>query len=138
MTQPGADIPDISLDQAWSMLADDPSAVLIDVRTVAEWTFVGVPDLAELGKELRTVEWTRFPGGAANPDFVAQAGQGIGPDQPILLLCRSGARSLSAARALRAAGYTETYNVVAGFEGDLGADQHRHGGWKESLPWRQG
>lgn len=128
---------EISLEDAWSMLADNPDAALIDVRTVAEWNFVGLPDLSSVGKEVRAIEWTRFPDGSPNPDFMAQAGAGLNPDQPVLLLCRSGARSRAAAQAMGAAGFSQMFNVTAGFEGDLDADGHRHGGWKDSLPWRQ-
>lgn len=128
---------EISLEDTWSTLTGDEAAVLIDVRTVAEWSFVGLPDLSSLGKEVRAVEWTMFPDGAQNPDFVPMASTGLDPDQPILLLCRSGARSRSAAAALSAAGFTNLFNVSAGFEGDLDAQGHRHGGWKDSLPWQQ-
>lgn len=131
-------IPELTLDAAWQLLADDPAAVLIDVRTQAEWNFVGVPALDELGKQARLVEWTTYPTGARNEQFVVDAGAGLDPTQPLLLLCRSGVRSLAAAHALQAAGFATTYNVVAGFEGDLDAHGHRHGGWKDSLPWRQG
>ena len=82
-------IPQLNLDEAWQMLRDDPDAVLIDVRTMAEWNFVGVPDLSSLPNQLRTVEWTTFPTGAANPNFVDQATEGLDAAQPILLLCRS-------------------------------------------------
>lgn len=130
-------IPELALEDAWQLLADDPRAVLIDVRTQAEWNFVGIPVLDGVGKAPRFVEWTRYPGGIPNDAFVSEASAGLEPDQPLLLLCRSGARSLAAAQALRAAGYEQTYNVVAGFEGDLDAQGHRHGGWKDALPWRQ-
>ncbi len=128
---------DISLDEAWNVLRDDDQAVLIDVRTAAEWTFVGVPDLSSIGRELRTVEWSRFPGGAPNPNFLTEATNGIDPSRPVLLLCRSGARSAAATAALTNNGFTAARNVVAGFEGDLDATGHRHGGWKDQLPWRQ-
>lgn len=128
---------EISLEDAWAMLATAANAALIDVRTVAEWSFVGLPDLSSIGKEARPVEWNRFPDGAPNPDFVSQAVDGLDTDQPILLLCRSGARSRAAAQALAAEGYSRLFNVTAGFEGDLDADGHRHGGWKDTLPWRQ-
>lgn len=127
----------IALEEAWQRLADEDDAQLIDVRTMAEWSFVGVPDLSSLDKDVRFVEWTRFPTGDANPDFVAEAGAGLRPDQPLLMLCRSGARSAAAGQALLATGFTDVSNVTAGFEGDLGPDQHRHGGWKDSLPWIQ-
>ena len=121
------------------MLESDDRAVLIDVRTTAEWTFVGVPSLEQLGRSPRLVEWTTFPGGQPNPDFLINATDGLETDQPVLFLCRSGARSDAAARALDAAGFSNTFNVTAGFEGDLGVDGHRRGGWKhEGLPWVQG
>lgn len=129
---------ELTLEEAWAMLGDDPAAVLIDVRTIAEWSFVGVPNLEAVGKEARFVEWTTFPGGRANPDFVGQATAELEPGTPVLLMCRSGARSLAAAKALTAAGHGPAYNVTAGFEGPLGPDGHRDGGWRNvGLPWRQ-
>ncbi len=128
---------EISLDEAWSILTDDADATLIDVRTTAEWNFVGLPDLASLGREVRLAEWTRFPDGSPNDQFVEQATTGLEPQQPMLLICRSGARSRAAAQRLEAAGFPNVYNVTAGFEGDLDANGHRHGGWKERLPWHQ-
>ena len=128
---------EISLEDAWSMLTDDADAALIDVRTAAEWNFVGRPDLASIGKEVRLAEWTRFPDGSQNEGFVEQATDGLRSDQPILLICRSGARSRAAAQRLEAAGFPKVYNVSAGFEGDLDGNGHRHGGWKEQLPWQQ-
>lgn len=130
-------IGDLPLADTWEMLNNNSSAVLIDVRTLAEWNFVGIPDISETGRELRLVQWTTFPDGTANSDFVAEASKGLEPDQPILLLCRSGARSMAAATALEAAGFAEVYNVSAGFEGHLDDAGHRHGGWKDHLPWRQ-
>jgi len=131
-------VAELTLAEAWEMLRANRGATLIDVRTGAEWNFVGVPDLTTIGNELRQVEWTTFPDSAANPNFIAQASEGLESDQPILLLCRSGVRSHAAATALTRAGYGSAYNIVAGFEGDLDQDGHRHGGWKDELPWRQG
>jgi rhodanese-related sulfurtransferase len=129
---------DVSLDQAWDLLGADRRAVLIDVRTVAEWTFVGVPVLDGSENELRFVEWNTFPAGTANPDFLAVAAADLELDQPILFLCRSGARSAAAARAFERLGFRDTYNITAGFEGAADGDGHRRGGWKhEGLPWRQ-
>ncbi|MEM7274034.1 MAG: rhodanese-like domain-containing protein [Actinomycetota bacterium] len=130
-------VSELTLDQAWTALETDPDAVLIDVRTVAEWNFVGLPNLGSLGKAVRTVEWVRFPDGAPNPQFVAQATEGLTPTTTVLLLCRSGARSRAAAQALAAAGFPDVHNVTAGFEGDLDPEGHRHGGWKDALPWIQ-
>lgn len=130
-------IPQLSLEQAWEMLTDDPHCVLVDVRTSAEWNFVGLPDLRSLPNELRTVEWTSFPTGVPNPDFVAQASSGVDNGRNILLLCRSGARSQAAAEALRDAGFARVHNIAAGFEGPLDALGHRADGWKDHLPWVQ-
>ncbi len=130
--------PNLSLDEAWRLLQDVAGAELIDVRTTAEWNFVGVPDLTPIKKQARLVEWIDYPHGRPNPDFVAQALDGVAADAPLLVLCRSGARSAAAGAALLAAGRTDVHNVVAGFEGDLDPAGHRHGGWKDSLPWRQG
>jgi rhodanese-related sulfurtransferase len=136
---------DLPVSEAWEVLRQDPKAQLIDVRTVAEWSYVGVPDLSGVGRELITVEWQRFPSMAANPDFVAEtkaalARSGTPPDAPLLFLCRSGVRSRAAAIAMTQAGFARAYNVAGGFEGDLDPERHRGGknGWKASgLPWRQ-
>ena len=132
-------VAELSLADAWSILEADDRAVLVDVRTSAEWNFVGVPTVGELERDVRLVEWITFPGGGPNPEFLTAASADLDRDQPVLFLCRSGARSEAAARVFDAAGFTQTYNVTAGFEGDLDGDGHRGGGWKhEGLPWRQG
>lgn len=130
---------DITPEQAWEVLRDDPNAVLVDVRTTAEWQFVGVPDPTEIGKQLVLIEWNSFPGGQRNARFVEQLREaGVG-EQPVLFLCRSGQRSIGAAQAATAAGIGPAYNILDGFEGGLGADGHRGAtGWKAAgLPWRQ-
>jgi rhodanese-related sulfurtransferase len=134
---------DLSAAEAWQRLQDEPAAQLVDVRTMAEWNFVGVPDLEALGRRLHCVEWQGFPSGAANPQFIAQASQALGPDKAasVLLLCRSGARSRAAAIALTRAGFEKAFNIAGGFEGDMDDEGHRGNinGWKASgLPWRQG
>jgi len=137
---------DISPQQAWEHLAADPNVQIVDVRTVAEWNFVGLPDLSALGRRVHCVEWQGFPSGAQNPSFAAQAAQavlnaGAAQDTPVLLLCRSGARSRAAAIALAAAGFTQAFNIAGGFEGDPDPEGHRGtiNGWKAAgLPWRQG
>ena len=128
-------VDEVSLDTAWASLTDDPNAVLIDVRTTAEWAEIGIPDLSSINKKPRLVQWVQYPDGLPNPDFVAQATEGITPEQPLFLLCRSGARSAGAAHALVEAGYTNSVNVVAGFEGNITSSGGRAGGWKDSLPW---
>jgi rhodanese-related sulfurtransferase len=131
---------DLTPEEAYELLEDEPQAVLVDVRTAAEWTFVGVPDLREVGRDLVTIEWSTFPGGRPNPAFLDQlADAGVAKDAPVLFLCRSGARSAAAAVAATQAGWERAHNVSGGFEGDL--DGHRHrgvGGWKAAgLPWAQ-
>ena len=125
---------EISVHDAYQMLADDETAVLIDVRTPEEWSSVGVPDLGAIGKQVRFATWTLFGTGEPNPNFLADATDGLAPDTPLLFLCRSGARSQGAATAAEAAGYGTTYNVTQGFEGGPGKV-----GWKHAdLPWQQG
>lgn len=132
---------DLSPRQVWDALLHDPRTVLIDVRTKAEWNFVGAPDLSQLGRNALTIEWQSFPGMALNDHFLEDAIAALPADKstPIYLLCRSGVRSLKAAHALAERGYT-TWNISGGFEGDLDQDGHRGavGGWKAAgLPWRQ-
>ena len=128
-------VSEIDLAAAWRMLDSDRRAVLIDVRTAAEWEFVGRP-LTPSGDPL-LIEWNTWPAGARNPRFVDEVGERVDPDQTVLLLCRSGARSRAAAAALGAAGYGDCHNVTAGFEGGLDDEGHRAGGWKDALPWSQ-
>ncbi|HEY7052100.1 MAG TPA: rhodanese-like domain-containing protein [Mycobacterium sp.] len=131
---------DITPEEAWKLLSDNPDAVLVDCRTVAEWGFVGVPDLTELGRDVVYVEWSDMRG-LPNERFVDELrSAGVEPgEQPVVFLCRSGNRSISAAEAATAAGITPSYNVLDGFEGHLDADGHRGGsGWRAvGLPWRQ-
>ena len=130
---------ELTLDAAWQLLTDNEQSVLVDVRTKAEWSYVGVPVLDRLEKQPRFVEWVTYPDGSPNPEFLAQASDGLDHTAPIALLCRSGVRSLAAARALTAAGFTQAYNISAGFEGDLDSNRHRTTGWRHAgLPWRQG
>lgn len=136
---------DIDATEAWTVLKDNPGAQLVDVRTMAEWTFVGLPDLTELHRRVHCVEWQSFPAMTPNPDFAAATaaaltGAGAGPDTPVLFLCRSGARSRAAAQAMTAAGFRQAFNIAGGFEGDLDAGRHRGStnGWKAAgLPWKQ-
>lgn len=134
---------DITPGQAWELLRDNADAVLVDVRTEAEWRFVGVPDTASIDRPTALIEWVDF-GGSPNPDFVAQlkqilADRGAGSDAPVIFLCRSGQRSIGAATAATAAGFAPSYNVLEGFEGPLDAGGHRgSAGWRAlGLPWRQ-
>jgi rhodanese-related sulfurtransferase len=132
---------DVSPRTAWKILSERPDAVLIDVRTRAEWSFVGVPNLEGVGKEPALLEWQMFPTMQPNPEFVSTLAGGIADkNAPLLFLCRSGARSAAAAKAMTAAGYGTCLNVSDGFEGPLDGEARRgtSGGWKASgLPWRQ-
>lgn len=136
---------DIDAREAWALLKSDPNAQLVDVRTAAEWSFVGTPDLSSLGRKTILVEWQSYPGMGRNPQFeqivrerLSAAGASDGT--PTLFLCRSGARSAAAAAAMTAAGLKKCFNVAAGFEGDLDGARHRGqlSGWKHAgLPWVQ-
>lgn len=132
---------DVSPKSAWTMLADDQAAILVDCRTDAEWTYVGLPDLSPLGKEAVLLAWQVFPAMTVNPDFVAALRRkGVPAEAPVLFLCRSGVRSKAAAIAATKAGFARAYNIADGFEGPLDAGRHRGGaaGWKASgLPWIQ-
>jgi len=133
---------DLSPAEAWALLNQDGNAVLIDVRTEPEWQFVGLPDLAAVQKAAALISWQVYPSMQFNPEFQeAVAKIATDKDAPILFLCRSGARSRSAAMAATAAGYSAAYNISEGFEGGHDADGHRGqaNGWKvANLPWRQG
>ena len=133
---------DLKPAAAWTLLGSDRAAQLVDVRTHAEWSFVGAPDLVGLGRKVHFVEWQEFPAMTPNPHFVAKAGAALGPDKnaPVLFLCRSGVRSRAAAQTMTAAGYARAYNIAGGFEGELDRERHRgsKNGWKAAgLPWIQ-
>lgn len=131
---------DITPEQAWRLLGENPEAVLVDVRTEAEWRFVGVPDLSSLGRDVVYIEWTRSDG-TPNQNFVDDLREQVPADtqRPVVFLCRSGHRSIGAAEAATGAGIAPAYNVLDGFEGHLDADGHRGGsGWRAiGLPWKQ-
>jgi rhodanese-related sulfurtransferase len=131
---------DLDPEQAYRLLADDPRAVLVDVRTRAEWAYVGTPDLSTLGREPVLAEWVTFPDGRRNPQFLDAVSAAAVEDVPVVFLCRSGVRSVAAAEAATAAGFSRAYNVTEGFEGPADAEGHRGAaaGWKfRGLPWKQ-
>ena len=141
MSPPPADIPDASPTEAYEALQGGSDAHLIDVRTRAEWAYVGLPDLSATGREPLLLEWQTFPTMQVDPNFGATL-EGACPQKSdkLYFLCRSGARSLAAAREMQSRGYTHVFNVKDGFEGPPDAEGHRGNvaGWKaESLPWRQ-
>jgi len=128
---------DVSPTEAFERLKGNPRAVLIDVRTQAEWAFVGLPRV----ERLLRLSWQVFPSMQVDPDFADKVrGAGIEEGDEVFLICRSGGRSASAATALTAAGFANCYNVAQGFEGDRDGEGHRGtvGGWKAAgLPWAQ-
>ena len=134
-------------EAAWSELCLSKKSLLVDVRTRPEWSFVGVPDLQTAEAGMMLSEWRQFPGMGINADFATTLLADLGQEIPekIYFICRSGARSMDAARsvaeALNARGETvECVNVAEGFEGDIDQDGHRgkRTGWKaRGLPWRQ-
>ncbi len=132
---------DVTVQQAFEMVSKQPDAVLVDVRSQPEWTFVGLPDLSGSGKRSVCIEWQVYPGMSPNADFLGQLAVAV-PDKEatVLFLCRSGARSRAAAIAATGAGFARAFNIAGGFEGDLD-DTGRRGrknGWKSAgLPWRQ-
>ncbi len=132
---------DVTSREAWEVLERDPRAVLLDVRTDAEWSYVGLPDLSVLEKRTLQVSWQHYPEQTLNPGFVEEVtGHDLVHDQPLLIICRSGVRSRHAAIALSARGYSRCYNVSDGFEGGHDGERHRGAqeGWKAAgLPWRQ-
>ena len=134
-------VDNVSPGKTWEALKTNPQAQLVDVRTDAEWNFVGVPDLAAAGKQVVLLSWQMYPAMARNESFEAQLGKaGFAPEHHIYFLCRSGVRSLAAAEAARAAGFQNVYNVADGFEGPPDGAGHRGSisGWKaDRLPWRQ-
>ena len=100
---------DVTPEQAWTVLRDEPGAVLVDVRTRAEWSYVGLPDLADLGKEVVLVEWQTYPDGAVNGRFVAELeAAGVPKEAPVYFLCRSGVRSVAAAEAATRGGWVRS------------------------------
>ena len=134
-------VPDVSPRAAYQALAEDSDAVLVDVRTDAEWNFVGVPDLSEVGKEIVLIPWQVYPTMQVNGAFAEHLRRaGASPMSKLYFICRSGARSLAAGQAAQAAGFPNAFNVADGFEGPVDAEGHRGGvaGWKaDGLPWRQ-
>ena len=126
---------ELTPQEAAELLQLAPGAKVVDVRTRAEWDWVGrVPGAVE-------IEWNQYPGGVRNPNFVAELKRQVDPEAVVMFLCRSGARSIAAASAAAEAGYGNCYNILEGFEGDKDANGQRNriGGWRQAgLPWFQG
>jgi sulfur dioxygenase len=123
---------DVSPQLAWQWVQAG-EAVLVDVRTDAEREWVGFVPGAQ------PVAWKQWPGMALNPAFDDGVRQAAGQGQKLVMLCRSGVRSIAAAKRATELGL-EAYNILEGFEGDPDAQAQRgqRGGWKRcGLPWRQ-
>ena len=139
-------IVDVQVQDAWTRLKEDAGSVLVDVRTKAEWAYVGLPDLSSIGKQPVLIEWQTFPDSRVDPGFPERLTKildeaGIDRQSELFFICRSGARSKAAAQAMTAAGFAACRNVADGFEGPLDNDRHRGrtAGWKAAgLPWAQG
>ncbi|MDD5462016.1 MAG: rhodanese-like domain-containing protein [Methylococcales bacterium] len=128
-------IENLQPQQAWDLLQQNSNAVLVDVRTKVEHAFVGHPVGAV------HIAWKEAPDWQVNSNFIDEVKRRA-PDRnaPVLLLCRSGQRSLDAAKALEEVGYQKLINIIDGFEGPLDQNNHRGklGGWRFcGLPWVQ-
>jgi rhodanese-related sulfurtransferase len=122
--------------ESWALMQADPEVLMIDIRMEIESMYVGRPPGAH------NIPWYEYPDFTPDPaGFCASVEAEAGTKaRPILLLCRSGQRSVDAGHALEAAGFTRIINVLHGFEGDLNAHFHRSSvnGWRfDQLPWEQ-
>jgi len=129
---------------AYELIQNSPKCIFIDVRSKMEYQFVGHP----IGSI--NIPWIDAPDWTQNPNFITDVrhlslgglirnneSSGI----PLLLICRSGVRSLDAGLELHKQGIRNIFNIIDGFEGDLDDNHHRgtEGGWRyEELPWEQG
>lgn len=135
-------IDEVSPAEAYEILATTEGSALIDVRTSVEWDQVGVPSITETGRPLWFAEWVRGPERAPNPAFLQQVIDQAGGTLPqqMLFICRSGARSAAAARAVAGLAHelgqsVRCTNVAEGFEGSPAHGEDS--GWqRRSLPWR--
>lgn len=137
----------ISCQEAWDKLSNEPTTTLVDVRTRAEWNFVGFADLSSIGKAPLFVEWQEFPSTQPTPDFPGRLREALSAANlpcdgtcNLLFMCRSGGRSGRAAEATAEAELGHCFNLIEGFEGGLNASGHRNSleGWRVGgFPWRQ-
>ena len=134
-------VENVSPRATYEALTADKTARLVDVRTEAEWAFVGLPDLGASGQDPVLIPWQVYPAMQVNAGFVDHLRQaGLTPENKLYFLCRSGVRSVAAARAAAAAGFGQVFNISDGFEGPPDENGHRGtvAGWKaEELPWAQ-
>ena len=125
--------------QAFEELTANDRAVLVDCRTRAEWVYVGIPDLSDIGKQV-ILESITDESGQPNANFISSIGAIADPDTPIYVICKIGGRSANACHLLEASGYSQVCNILEGFEGCVDQKGHRSSvdGWKfHNLPWRQ-
>ena len=125
--------------QAFEELTANDRAVLVDCRTRAEWVYVGIPDLSDIGKQV-ILESITDESGQPNANFISNIGAIVDPDTPIYVICKIGGRSANACHLLEASGYSQVCNILEGFEGCVDQKGHRSSvdGWKfHNLPWRQ-
>lgn len=133
---------DLTAEEAWELLAANPAALLVDVRTQPEWAFAGVPDIRSLGRKPVLLSWKTYPAFTLNAEFASRLAEAV-PDKetPLLFLCRTGGRSLDAAVAMTQQGYSACYNIADGFDGPVN-DRGQRGfqaGWRAAgLPWVHG
>ena len=127
----------VTPEEAFRLLQENQNVMLVDVRTNAERDWVGRVQIAE--SQHKAVQWSLYPGGTANPDFMNQLREAIpSSDTVILFLCRSGVRSRHGAKLASEHGYTACFDILQGFEGDKDTHGHRKtvGGWcSADLPW---
>ena len=126
----------VTPQEAFALLQGDPHVKLVDVRTHAERDWVGRVDIAPA--QHAAVQWSLYPGGTPNPDFLLQLAQVADKDDVLLFLCRSGVRSRHSAKLATENGYPHCFDILEGFEGDKDAAGHRKsvGGWcRAGLPW---
>jgi rhodanese-related sulfurtransferase len=131
----------LSPPKAYELLQQNPKAKFIDIRSSMEYLFVGHPVGAV------HIAWIDDPDWSLNPDFVDEAKHLVSKendnnplDNPLVLVCRSGVRTLQAAEVLIEAGFTQIIHIDEGFEGDRDDNFHRSsiGGWRyHGLPWEQ-
>ena len=140
-------IEEIKSSQAWKLLEQNKNNVLIDVRTIAEFNFVGIADLKTINQESVLLPWRNYPDMAIDSEFNKKLIEILEDKIPdhnnkevkLLFMCRSGVRSLEAANSVSSLQYS-CYNIINGFEGAVDKDNHRGNinGWKAlELPWRQ-
>jgi rhodanese-related sulfurtransferase len=134
---------DVTCQEAWDVLENNPAAVLVDVRTQVEWQLIGKPDLSSINREPLYLQWVTMQG--VNESFIDELQaeldeRGVAKDTPIYFMCQSGGRSKMSAMQCTEIGYSQCFNLAEGFEGELDEQQHRNSisGWKVArLPWTQ-